>query len=54
MFYHDLLKKELFDYINLEYSKKNIKEVPNKSSFNIEIPTNIPWKLKIEEDKKNE
>ena len=40
MFYHDLLKKELFDYINSEYSKKNIKEVPNKSSFNIEIPTN--------------
>ena len=31
MFYHDLLKKELFDYINSEYSKKNIKEVPNKS-----------------------
>ena len=22
MFYHDLLKKELFDYINSEYSKK--------------------------------
>ena len=40
MFYHDLLKKELFDYIKSEYSKKNIKEVPNKSSFNIEIPTN--------------
>ena len=40
MFYHDLLKKELFDYINLEYSKRNIKDVPNKSSFNIEIPTN--------------
>ena len=40
MFYHDFLKKELFDYINSEYSKKNIKEVPNKSSFNIEIPTN--------------
>ena len=40
MFYHDLLKKELFDYINSEYSKKNIKDVPNKSSFNIEIPTN--------------
>ena len=40
MFYHDLLKKELFNYINSEYSKKNIKEVPNKSSFNIEIPTN--------------
>ena len=34
------LKKELFDYINSEYSKKNIKDVPNKSSFNIEIPTN--------------
>ena len=30
MFYYDLLKKELFDYINSEYSKKNIKEVPNK------------------------
>ena len=40
MFYYDLLKKELFDYINSEYSKKNIKDVPNKSSFNIEIPTN--------------
>ena len=40
MFYHDLLKKELFDYIDSEYSKKNIREVPNKSSFNIEIPTN--------------
>ena len=40
MFYHDLLKKELFSYINSEYSKNNIKEVPNKSSFNIEIPTN--------------
>ena len=40
MFYYYLLKKELFDYINSEYSKKNIKEVPNKSSFNIEIPTN--------------
>ena len=40
MFYYDLLKKELFDYINSEYSKKNIKEVPNKSSFNVEIPTN--------------
>ena len=40
MFYYDLLKKELFDYINSEYSKKNIKEVPNKSSFNIEIPLN--------------
>ncbi len=40
MFYHDLLKKELFDYINSEYSKKKIKEVPTKSSFNIEIPTN--------------
>ncbi len=39
MFYHDLLKKELFDYINSEYSKKKIKEVPTKSSFNIEIPT---------------
>ena len=30
MLYHDLLKKQLFDYINSEYSKKNIKEVPNK------------------------
>ena len=40
MFYHDLLKKELFNYINLEYSKKNIKEAPNQSSFNIEIPSN--------------
>ena len=40
MFYHDLLKKELFNYINSEYSKKNIKEVLKKSSFNIEIPTN--------------
>ena len=40
MFYYDLLKKELFDYINSEYSKKNIKDVPKKSSFNLEIPTN--------------
>ena len=40
MFYHDLLKKELFNYINSEYSKKNIKEVPNLSSFNIEIQSN--------------
>ncbi len=40
MLYHDLLKKELFGYINSEYSKRNIKDVPNKSSFNIEIPTN--------------
>ena len=35
-----LLKKELFDYINSEYSKKNIKEVLTQSSFNIEIPSN--------------
>ena len=40
MLYHDLLKKQLFDYINSEYSKKNIKEVPKQSSFNIEIPSN--------------
>ncbi len=40
MFYHDFLKKELFNYINSEYSKKNIKEVPNLSSFNIEIQSN--------------
>ena len=40
MFYYDFLKKKLFDYINSEYSKKNIKDVLNQSSFNIEIPNN--------------
>ena len=40
MLYQDLLKKKLFDYINSEYLKKNIKEVPKISSFNIEIPNN--------------
>ena len=29
MFYYDLLKKELFDYINSEYSKKNIMDKMN-------------------------